>query len=161
MVVLTVMVLAGCSSSREVRRPEPMRKPRPATDVAQTSEPATTPSERNRTKSERQLLIDEITKWIGTPYRYGGNDRSGIDCSAFVRSVYRDAFAVELPRTTEQQVQEGREVPASDLRMGDLVFFRPQGKDRHVGIFLDGGEFAHASTSQGVTISRLDEKYWM
>jgi hypothetical protein len=97
--------------------------------------------------------------WMGTRYRFGGESRSGIDCSAFTRQIFRETFGMELPRNTALQVQEGVSVSRDDLAPGDLVFFR-RGGTRHVGIYLGDNEFLHASTSRGVTISNLDESYY-
>jgi cell wall-associated NlpC family hydrolase len=107
-----------------------------------------------------QQLRTEVNKWDGTPHRMGGTDRSGIDCSAFVQRIYKDLFAIQLPRTTAYQVQYGQEINGPDLQTGDLVFFRPSQKGRHVGIYLSGREFAHASKIRGVTVSSMDEPYW-
>jgi cell wall-associated NlpC family hydrolase len=90
----------------------------------------------------------------------GGNNRSGIDCSGFVRRIFKDLFNVRLPRSTALQVNTGCKVSKDQLKAGDLVFFHPPNKIRHVGIYLGRGEFAHASTSKGVTISRLNTTYW-
>lgn len=106
------------------------------------------------------VLRAEVQKWWGTPHVLGGEDRSGLDCSAFVRTVYDDLFDLPLPRTTKEQAQVGQAVSERDLQVGDLVFFQPPTKSRHVGIYLSGGEFAHVSSSDGVTISRLDDRYW-
>jgi len=97
--------------------------------------------------------------WMGVRYRFGGESRSGIDCSAFTRQIFREAFGVELPRNTALQVQEGSSISRQDLTAGDLVFFR-RGGTRHVGVYLGDNEFIHASTSRGVTISNLDEDYY-
>jgi hypothetical protein len=97
--------------------------------------------------------------WMGTRYRFGGESRSGIDCSAFTRQIFREAFGMELPRNTALQVQQGVSVSRDDLAPGDLVFFR-RGGTRHVGIYLGDNEFIHASTRRGVTISNLDESYY-
>jgi probable lipoprotein NlpC len=75
-------------------------------------------------------------------------------------TAYRDLFGVTLPRTTDAQAQAGQGVSRTAVQTGDLIFFRPSGKSRHVGIYLGNREFAHASTSNGVMISRLDEPYW-
>lgn len=90
----------------------------------------------------------------------GGRDRNGIDCSGFVQRVFDDLFSVKLPRTTESLVRTGTTVSSQELRTGDLVFFHPPNKIRHVGIYLSKGEFAHASTTKGVTISKLNTPYW-
>ena len=106
-----------------------------------------------------QHLRREGTPWIGTPYRYGGQSRAGMDCSGFVRTLMREALGVELTRSTSSQVEEGVSVAKEDLFPGDLVFFRRRGT-RHVGVYLGEGEFIHASSSNGVIVSRLDEDYY-
>ncbi|MDV6320363.1 C40 family peptidase [Chromohalobacter sp. HP20-39] len=108
----------------------------------------------------RKALLSEHRRWVGTPYRLGGTTQRGIDCSALMQHVYSDAFQVSLPRTTEQQMQEGRRVQRSELAAGDLVFFRSPGPYNHVGVYVGDGYFLHASTSQGVKLSRLDNVYW-
>ena len=105
-------------------------------------------------------LRKEYRRWQGTQHRLGGSDSRGIDCSGFVRAVYKDVFHIDLPRTTRVQVRQGRAVPFEDLRAGDLVFFRPPSYPRHVGIYLGRSEFVHASKNKGVTISKMDQYYW-
>ncbi|MFC0267985.1 C40 family peptidase [Kushneria aurantia] len=105
-------------------------------------------------------LMSEYSAWKGTPYRYGGETSSGIDCSALVQRVYRDGFSFDLPRTTAGQVLTGRRVERDELKPGDLVFFKPYRGDRHVGIYIGDGRFMHASSSNGVRISELDNPYW-
>ena len=101
-----------------------------------------------------------VHTWEGTPHRLGGNDRRGIDCSGLVVEIYRDLFGYRLPRTTTALSQTGRPIAPARLAPGDLVFFRFSDGKRHVGIYLDRGQFAHASSRRGVMISRLDEHHW-
>ncbi|GHB27765.1 C40 family peptidase [Salinicola rhizosphaerae] len=108
----------------------------------------------------REALLDEHDRWVGTPYVLGGTTHHGIDCSALMQHIFGEAFALHLPRTTEQQVQEGSRVKESDLKAGDLVFFRPPGPYNHVGVYVGDGYFLHASSSRGVKLSRLDNVYW-
>ena len=105
-------------------------------------------------------LIQQYEKWAGTPYKYGGESKSGVDCSAFVQSVYLEARNKALPRTTKAQSQLGYRVNINEIKSGDLLFFKTSAKDRHVGIYLSDRAFMHASTSKGVIISRLDNPYW-
>jgi len=69
-------------------------------------------------------------------------------------------FGLYLPRSTAEQARFGRRIERDELLPGDLVFFRIGRRTRHVGIYLGQGEFAHASQSQGVVVSRLDDPYW-
>lgn len=107
-----------------------------------------------------QALHRVYERWAGTPYRYGGQSRNGVDCSSFVRQTMDTVESYELPRTTVQQAQVGMSIPRQDLEAGDLVFFKTGPLSHHVGIYLGQGRFMHASSSQGVTISRLDNVYW-
>ncbi|WP_128648639.1 C40 family peptidase [Vibrio maritimus] len=109
---------------------------------------------------ENAAFLAEYKKWQGVPYRLGGTNYSGVDCSAFVQAVYKDAYALSLPRTTAQQVKVGEKVSYNNAQSGDLVFFKTGRKTRHVGIYLGGNTFMHASTSKGVVLSRLDNPYW-
>ena len=102
---------------------------------------------------------------MGTPYKLGGETKSGVDCSAFVRAMFSDVYSMQLPRTAEEQETLGSKVDRKDLQAGDLVFFRTKGmgpffKSRHVGVYLGGGEFAQASGRLGVNITPLSNRYW-
>ena len=110
-------------------------------------------------------MLAEAESYLGTPYRYGGTTRSGIDCSAFVLSVFGATMGMHLPRVAAAQAQEGERVAREDMRKGDLVFFSNGGRISHVGIVHDVDEngsvrFIHASTSRGVMISPLTDSYW-
>ncbi|PHM29137.1 C40 family peptidase [Xenorhabdus budapestensis] len=107
-------------------------------------------------------LKEQLTQWQGTPYRYGGMDRRGVDCSGFVYRTFYDRFNILLPRTTSEQTQLGTRINKKDLMPGDLVFFKTGSGDNglHVGIYDINNEFIHASTSKGVMRSSLDNIYW-
>lgn len=107
--------------------------------------------------SATQRVNKIYRKWVGTRYRLGGEGHNGIDCSAFVQKTMLGAFNIDLPRSTAEQRYSGRSISKSELRPGDLVFFR---RNNHVGVYIGGGKFVHASTSQGVTTSSLSERYW-
>ena len=105
-------------------------------------------------------LYAQYLEWRGTPYRLGGNSRQGVDCSSFVQQTFSQRLGISLPRTTAEQHRIGESVARDQLQTGDLVFFKTEVKVRHVGIYLGDQVFLHASTSQGVTLSRLDNVYW-
>ena len=105
-------------------------------------------------------LNTQYKQWQGVSYKYGGNSKRGIDCSAFVQKTFKDRLNINIPRTTALQSNVGIEVSLNELEMGDLVFFKTGYNTRHVGIYLEGGKFLHASTKKGVTISRLDNIYY-
>jgi hypothetical protein len=105
-------------------------------------------------------LRSKVNFWLGTPYQRGGTSRRGIDCSGFVQQIVRDVFAIELPRTSEEQARCGEAVGYEELRPGDLLFFTIRGVRNHMAIYLGRGEFAHASPRRGITIASLDESRW-
>ncbi len=113
--------------------------------------------------SAQSRVVQVARSYIGTPYRHGGTDRRGVDCSGLVFRTYQEALGLQLPRTADVQAQVGRSVPLSSVQAGDLVFFRePKCKKiTHVGIVVGAdGRFIHASTSKGVREDRLDDPYW-
>ena len=114
-----------------------------------------------------EKIYEFIDVWIGTRYRYGGNTRRGIDCSALTRTLHKDISQVELPRSSREMYNsplvkriEGAKNDISLLKEGDLVFFRRRGYIFHVGVYLGGDKFLSANRSTGVGISSLTKGYW-
>jgi cell wall-associated NlpC family hydrolase len=97
----------------------------------------------------------------GVPYRLGGSSLSGFDCSGLVQYVFTK-HGRPMSRVVKDQFEEGREVDADDLRPGDLVFFRTDGRRvSHVGIAIGGDRFVHAPNSRGVVrVESLGSDYW-
>lgn len=111
-------------------------------------------------KLTNKKLVEYIHQWYAVPYRIGGTSKEGIDCSAFVQGLASDAFAVQLPRTSREQAAFCTDIDKNQLQEGDLVFFNTSGGISHVGLYINNNKFVHASTSNGVIISDLDEPYW-
>ncbi len=105
-------------------------------------------------------LYQTIDDWYGTRYKYGGTSKTGIDCSAFVQTVFISVFGVTLPRTARDQYKSTRRISRTELQEGDLLFFNTTGGVSHVGIYLTNNKFVHASVS-GVTISDMFEPYYV
>ena len=110
-------------------------------------------------------LIDSAFSYIGTPYKWAGTSRSGMDCSGFVSTAF-SAINVPLSRSSTEMSTQGTDIPLSQAEVGDLLFFktnRKRNRISHVGIVVGVGDevkFIHASVSQGITVSSLSENYW-
>lgn len=105
-------------------------------------------------------LFQFVYDWIGTPYRFGGSSKKGIDCSAFTKELYEKVFNLDIKRNSRDIFSMVSPVAKDDLKQGDLVFFKIHSRSiSHVGIYLGDGRFAHAS-SRGVAISNIDDPYY-
>ena len=113
---------------------------------------------------DNHALYVESSNWLGVPYRSGGTTKRGVDCSGLTSNIYKKVYRKDLERNSEdQRKKDCRKVKKGKLREGDLVFFhngRKKKKATHVGIYLKDRKFIHASTSQGVIVSTLEEEYW-
>lgn len=112
--------------------------------------------------SQRDRILIEIIKYMDTPYKFGGNSKTGIDCSAFTQNVF-SCLGINLFRSAREQYTQGIFIKEkNDLAFGDLVFFntRRRVKPGHVGIYLGDNLFAHASSKKGVIISSMEHSYY-
>lgn len=108
-------------------------------------------------------MISFIEDWYGTRYKYGGNDKNGVDCSAFAQTFILSMYGLMLPRTSVQQYQHSKRLRKEELEEGDLVFFKTRGRKAgisHVGVYLRNNKFVHASTSGGVMINDIGDGYY-
>jgi len=102
-----------------------------------------------------------VDQWYGVPYKYGGCQKNGVDCSCFTANLYADVYGRKLGRTAGEIHKDCEKINTGKLREGDLVFFITNGKSiSHVGVYLKENKFVHASTSKGVIISDLNETYY-
>lgn len=105
-------------------------------------------------------VIGTAKSLIGVPYLWGGVTPSGFDCSGFSQYVLAKN-GISVPRTAAEQYNSGISVSKSDLRVGDLVFFTTyKPGPSHLGFYIGDGNFIHASSSKGVTISSLSSSYY-
>lgn len=143
MVLLVLVVASGCSSFSGI----------PAS-VHQV------PYDLSVADLQAQQLYTYYEAWKGVPHRDGGLDRAGIDCSGFVHLTFGEVFGKQLPRSTELLVEKGRELGKSEIKTGDLVFFKTGFKRRHVGIYMGQNKFVHVSSKKGVMMSDMNNPYW-
>ncbi len=147
--LLVVLFAVGCT---------PYPRYRPNADMTPREQ---RPDDKYLTTGEFLKLGMILQRSLGRPYKGRSRWEPGIDCSRFVKDAFREYNKTLLPPTAAEQFGEGVDVPNRRLKFGDLVFFRTE-RDRisHVGVFIGHNEFIHASTSRGVIISNLGEKYW-
>ncbi|MBU0631798.1 C40 family peptidase [bacterium] len=105
-------------------------------------------------------LHAQYKKWHHAPYKYGGVCLEGVDCSGLIQAIYKDAFGIDIPRTTKEQLYIGKKIKYSHIKPGDLIFFRTGYNVRHVGIYFGQNSFLHASKKYGVIISSINNPYW-
>ena len=105
-------------------------------------------------------LFTVIDEWWATRYKYGGEDKQGIDCSAFTGKVLSLVYGVNLPRTATEQYKLVEKITKENLLEGDLVFFNTRGGVSHVGVYLGDNYFVHSSVKNGVTINSLTDDYY-
>jgi cell wall-associated NlpC family hydrolase len=122
--------------------------------------PATVSRGLSQSRSGQQLVVF-AKRYLGTPYVWGGASPSGFDCSGFIVYVFKQ-FGVQLPRMADEQFEVGSSVARADLQPGDMVFFTTyEPGPSHVGIYIGGGQFLHASSAVGeVTVTPLSKEYY-
>ncbi len=152
MLASAMLLLSGCKSSKP--------SVRPGKDTPYIGGLSFNPE---KLSGEDKRIVEEALTWLGTPYRYGGSDYSGTDCSGLTMKVYFKALGLSIPRNSAQQQKFCQSIKKGALTTGDLLFFAT-GKDKkkvsHVGLYLGDGQFIHASASRGVIISNVNERYY-
>jgi cell wall-associated NlpC family hydrolase len=147
--LLLVVVFSGCSSLPESNKHDTTNIKYQKLNSVKTTQ----------TEIKKRLL-SQYHEWQGVPYKFGGMSKSGVDCSGFVYLTFQQKFNRIIARTTKQMIKAGNKISKFKMLVGDLIFFKTKVNERHVGIYLGGDEFMHASASQGVTISNLSNPYW-
>lgn len=110
---------------------------------------------------KNEKLYKFIDDWYAVPYKYGGKDKKGIDCSGFTGVLCSTIYNKKVSSSSKAISEETKKISVSDLKEGDLVFFVINGKNvSHVGVYLQHNKFVHSSTKRGVIISDLDEPYY-
>lgn len=156
LLAFTVLSTA-CASTGAVPRPFPL--PAPAASPAGAG--AAREGRAQTGPFDAYALVGTALALRGTPYRNGGSDPSGFDCSGFTQYVFAQ-HGVKIPRDVREQFHQGKEVEARDLAPGDLVFFSTTDTGAsHVAILVGGDEFVHAPSSTGVVrVEHLRQSYW-
>jgi cell wall-associated NlpC family hydrolase len=158
--VSLALASTGCATTGATPRPFPT--PNPPAAPAPAPRPATgAPATPAATHAAGYGVAGTALSLRGAPYKNGGSDPAGFDCSGFVRYVFGQN-GVAVPRTVTEQFRAGRQVPGQQLEAGDLVFFSTvTAGASHVGIAIGGDEFVHAPSGAGeVRVERMSAPYW-
>lgn len=145
---MLLSLLAGCSIA-----------PKRSTHVSMLPAPTPVADSATFTQKLTRVLFEQYQSWRGTRYQSGGLSKKGVDCSGYVYLTFKERLGRDVPRSTTALVQAGAPIDKTQLQTGDLVFFNT-GRNQHVGIYLNDGQFMHASTRKGVMISHLNNSYW-
>jgi len=130
----------------------------PANGISQLLEQKLGLSE-NEIKNNKLFVF--INDWYGVPYKYGGCQKTGIDCSCFTNLLYEKVYNIKTGRSAEDMYKACEKILLDEVREGDLIFFKINGNlVSHVGVYLRKNLFVHSSTSKGVIINSVDEAYY-
>jgi cell wall-associated NlpC family hydrolase len=160
--VLLASTAAGCAASAGAGPvPEPFPTPASGGRRRPPPAPAAVATTEHPLPADGYAIVGTALELRGSPYRDGGADPKGFDCSGFVEYVFGQ-HGIPVPRTVTELYRSGREVPGNDLQPGDLVFFSTTAPGpTHVGMVVGGGQFVHAPSSAGVVrVERLSAGYW-
>lgn len=158
-IVIIIAALCGCQGTPRYGGGHLGDEGERRTDITKKSKPQNRPASKYAV--DPIALGEIIDRYLGRPSTGTAKERKGYDCSEFVGAVYSEYVSIHLPRTTEKLFVTGRRVEPGDLYFGDLVFFDTGGRGvSHVGIFVGFDEFVHASSSNGIIISSLQDKYF-
>jgi len=150
--VSVVLLFAACGPSKKITK-EPQTK-----SIQETYAAILKVERRSISNIQLYSFIDE---WYGIPYKYGAKSKKGIDCSNFVVLLYENVYKKNISGTASSLYQQCKNVSRSNLKEGDLVFFKIDSDNvSHVGVYLQNNKFVHASTKRGIVISDLDEEYY-
>lgn len=115
----------------------------------------------DESKIDNAKLYSFIDEWYGVPYKYGGKNKTGIDCSNFSAMLYSSVYTKSLTGSSASIFEQCKTFSKNNLTEGDLVFFKiEENKISHIGVYLQNNKFVHATTKKGVMIDDLDEPYY-
>ena len=163
LIISSTFLFTSCASSKKVAYKRPVTKKRTTT----VSRAQTTKKAQNNNPTIADKVIWSAVSYKGTPYKYAGITKKGMDCSGLIYTSFKERDII-LPRSSSLQYKEGRKISLREARRGDLLFFKTTNKTKskvnHVGLVtsVTNGEikFIHASSSRGVVVNSMSESYY-
>lgn len=156
-----ILIAASCHSSKKAVSSNSIKPSRPKTE--KVSDMKRDVAKREYDIEQIKDLISEAAKWLGTPYKYARQSRDGTDCSGMIVEIYKKVFDEKLPRNSGEQQKYCKKIDRGNIQPGDLLFFATGKNSKrvsHVGLYIGNGDMIHASTSRGVIISNIGERYY-
>jgi cell wall-associated NlpC family hydrolase len=157
--MMLLLALGACKSKKAAQRRDAEQTQQTDSSVfyKSLSEKVNLPLSKN----DNVTLYLFVADWIGTPHKLGKCTKDGVDCSCFVKMLYEEVYDKKSPRTANDMYDVSKRIAKKEICEGDLVFFTIKStRVSHVGVYLKDGWFAHVSTSKGVMINNLSEKYY-
>ena len=156
--VLNISILVAQAQTKSTTTPPPAKAPDEQESLAKEYFSQIMGVALSTTSNVK--LFQFVYDWVGTPYHFGGDSKKGIDCSGFTKELYGKVFNLTIKRNSRDIFSMVSPVRKDELQEGDLVFFKIHSRSiSHVGIYLGGGKFAHAS-NRGVAINSLSDGYY-
>jgi probable lipoprotein NlpC len=153
----TILLLSSCHSKKAVLKGKPGEIVKPQPSIAEKYSALMGVDVESIQNGRLYAFIEQ---WMGTPYKFGGLDKDGVDCSGLVFLLQQQVYGINIPRSTSQQINVIKRKYEDELVEGDLVFFDYDGKKfSHVGVYLQNGYYVHASSTKGVIIIKLHDPY--
>ncbi len=172
-VALCLLLFAGaCRHKKTAVSKGRVKKQVAVKQPEKISEPAAEPAALGMAALKQKLGVSEkeireskllsfISDWYGAPYKYGGCQKTGVDCSCFTSLLCDKVYNLRLSRSAADMYKECDKVTLEEAKEGDLIFFKISGASiSHVGVYLKNKLFVHASTSKGVIINSMEEAYY-
>jgi len=155
LLLLTATIITACHTKRAILKGEPGEVVKPQGFVADKYAEI---MGVDKDAIQNGRLYAFVDQWMGVPYKFGGQDKDGVDCSGLAQLLEQEVYGIMIPRMTSQQINVIKRKYEDELKEGDLVFFDFDGKKfSHVGIYLQNGYVLHASSRKGVMIVRLHD----
>jgi len=155
LLLLTATIITACHTKRAILKGEPGEVVKPQGFIADKYAEI---MGVDKDAIQNGRLYAFVDQWMGVPYKFGGQDKDGVDCSGLAQLLEQEVYGIMIPRMTSQQINVIKRKYEDELKEGDLVFFDFDGKKfSHVGIYLQNGYVLHASSRKGVMIVQLHD----
>lgn len=162
---ILALAIYACKPKEKAQSVAKPKNDKETEKVVRTSDNTVSDLRHKLKVSEKEMRSNKLyhfsEEWYGVPYRYGGCDKRGVDCSCFANLLYENVYSKTLSRSANEIFKSCNQLSLGELQQGDLLFFKIGGNTiSHVAVFLKDSYFIHSSTSKGVIVNSLEEAYY-